>query len=144
MFAEHFAVALPGARAPFGEVQPDDAVEVGVAGRGAVEDIAREPAVACRGFDQVERLAPSHALPHLDELRGQQFAEHRAQVHAREEIAPAARPLLRARVVAERFVIERLLDELPHGHRAVVVDAIEDEGEQGGGHGSGSRGTSGW
>ena len=57
----------PRLRAPFHEVQPHGAVEVGVVPLGGVEHVARQPAIARAGFDQIEpgrvRSGPARRRP---------------------------------------------------------------------------------
>ncbi len=145
MPAQHGGLRGPGLWASFHQVQPHIAVELGVVPRRRVEHVSRQPAIARAGLDQIEparvRSGPARRrgfvqrFPHLGELPGEEFAEQRPEIDAGEEVALASGPLAAPRVVAERFVVKRRLDELGDRQRAVVPDALEEEGVRGEGIG---------
>jgi len=96
--------------------------------RDRIEDVPGEPAVSSADLDEIESpvARPSEHIPHFGKLHGNQLAEKRTDVDAREVIAVLPRTSGTRRVVTVLPVIEREFHEFRDRNRAVLADAGED------------------
>ena len=75
------------------------------------EHIAGEPAIMCALFQNHEIVGFAQTFPNLDELRGQQLTEKRADAHVRKIVAIATNRAATGGVISMLRVIQRLLHE---------------------------------
>jgi hypothetical protein len=93
--------------------------------RRAVEAVARTAAVAGAGIDHEVRVGRAHPFPCVVERTSHQRAEERADLGARDEVAPAPPCATPSREEPVGRIVERSLDERVERDRPLPVDPLD-------------------